>query len=494
MSLTITFAVLALLGVYITVMALIAKRTAVGKTTVSAYNVAERNVPGTMGGLSLAATWVWATALFVSSAQAYTNGWVGVLWFTIPNTLAILLMLPFALKLRRKYPTGLTLSGFMARRYGSSTGRLYVVALGGLAIMATAVNLLAGGAVLNLLVPLIPSALGSVLLAAGALIYTYRYGIRSSIGTGASQILFIIAGLAIAAAYSVSQAGSSNVLASLGGVSGINDFFSAEGRMVALTFGIVTAAGLLAGPVGDPTFWQRAFTYKEGGVTRAFLTSMGLFILVPLLMSVQGFVAVAEGITPPEVGGAQYVNLEVAVTLFPTWLLVMFLFLILSALLSTVNAQMIAAASLASDFTRDIERQRKVVAVGVFVAAAIAIIPGNTILSMFLVYSTLRSAHFFITVTTLLGAVWNRRGVFYGFLVGLLVGFPSAVYGNIINSAWQTKLIALAITTFTPILIAAVWTALSRSRGTRPPLETYRTPGEAEAIREDAERARSLRT
>lgn len=478
---SITYLTLMLLGAYTVLMWWTAKRTAVGRRTSLAYNVAERDIPTRLGGPSLAATWVWATALFVSSMHAYTSGWVGLLWFTVPNALAVLLMIPFALAVRKRYPTGFTLSGLMRKKYGPGTQRLYHLMLGGLAVMATSVNFLAGGAVLSYLLD-IPAWTGSILLALVVLIYTIGYGIRSSTGTGAVQMWFILAALAVVSIYAINATGWGAVASSMNGLNEVNSFFSEEGRMVALTFGIVTAAGLLAGPIGDPTFWQRAFSYRRGTIISSFTVAAGMFVLVPLLMGSLGFVALARG-TTSEV--PDYVNIAVMDEVAPQWMMVMFLFMILSALLSTCNAMMIGLSSLVSDYTGDIERQRLAVVGGLTLAALIACLPGNEILKMFLVYSTLRSAHFLITATTLLGAHWRSRAVFWGITLGLLVGFPATVYGNMIDSSWQWKLTALGLCSVLPILTVLAARALTGKRQDEGEA-TYQTPGESQALLESS--------
>ena len=62
---------------------------------------------------SVAAAWIWAPALFVSAETAYTQGWVGLFWFVIPNVSCLVLFSFFAAKLRDRFPSGFTLSGYM---------------------------------------------------------------------------------------------------------------------------------------------------------------------------------------------------------------------------------------------------------------------------------------------------------------------------------------------------------------------------------------------
>src|SRR5690606_3519204 len=141
-----------------------------------------------------------------------------------------------------------------------------------------------------------------------------------------------------------------------------------------------------------------------------------------------------------------------------------FLFTILSALLSTSNAMLVSLGSLASDYTANLERQRVVVGIAAAVAVAVSLVPGLTLFDLFLIYSTLRSATFLITVTTILGKTWNARAAFWAIAAGLAVGFPTTVYGNVIGSTWQWKLGALLLTSVLALVIVAVWAAIRPAR------------------------------
>ena len=71
--------------------------------------VAERNVSWWLGATSIAASWIWAPALFVSVQVAYEKGLPGIFWFTFPNIIALLLFIFLAPKIREKLPYGYTL-------------------------------------------------------------------------------------------------------------------------------------------------------------------------------------------------------------------------------------------------------------------------------------------------------------------------------------------------------------------------------------------------
>ena len=50
---------------------------------VERFCVGNRKENWIMSALSIAATWIWAPALFVSTEKAYTNGFVGLFWFLV---------------------------------------------------------------------------------------------------------------------------------------------------------------------------------------------------------------------------------------------------------------------------------------------------------------------------------------------------------------------------------------------------------------------------
>lgn len=99
-----------------------------------AFNVSNRNIGTWSGALSIAATWIWAPALFVSAEKSYSWGWQGLAWFLVPNVLCLMIFSPFANRIRKIFPQGVTLSGFMQERLQSrAVGNTYRFQLGSLA-------------------------------------------------------------------------------------------------------------------------------------------------------------------------------------------------------------------------------------------------------------------------------------------------------------------------------------------------------------------------
>ena len=423
------------------------------------FNVADRKTGTIQAGLSIAATWIWAPALFVASTQAYNNGWVGLFWFLVPNVITLLFIIPFAKKLRERYPNGFTLSGFMGKTYNRTVRSLYQFELGALSTLSIAVQLLAGAFVVTIISG-IPFWVATIILLGIVYLYAIRHGIKSSLFTDAIQMVVILGALAVFVPYALALKGWDSIIAGANGVNIIGGLATPEGVNVALTFGIISAIGLMAGPIGDQAFWQRVFATDKTKIAKSFGFAAFAFALVPLLMSVFGFIAAG---TDAEVNNPGYVNLEIIQALFPAWVVVPFMFLLLSGLLSTIDSQMLALSSLSTDFTRDIRYHRATMIIGSLIALGIANIPGNSVLFMFLVYGTLRAATFAITVLTLAGVKLKSAAVTTGLLTSMVGGFPVFLYGNL-NGIDELRLWGSIATVTASGLIAYVGTKLVKEK------------------------------
>src|SRR3989344_8439180 len=113
--------------------------------TMQGFLVAERNVNWWLGATSIAASWIWAPALFVSTQFAYQQGLPGIFWFTFPNIIALLLFMFLAPKIREKLPYGYTLPQWIKYRLESSkVHKMYLFHYFFYQLMAVTVQLFAG--------------------------------------------------------------------------------------------------------------------------------------------------------------------------------------------------------------------------------------------------------------------------------------------------------------------------------------------------------------
>ena len=402
--------------------------------SVEGFYVGNRNMGVFGGAMSIAATWIWAPALFVSAEKAFTNGVTGLFWFLVPNILCLLLFIPFAKKIRDQMPHGITLAGFMQEKYQSKKVKnIYLFQLSSLTILSTAVQLLAGGKILATITGL-PFWAMTVLLAAIALSYSIFSGIRASVLTDVIQMVFILGACAVFVPWALSSGnGIENLLNGLGGASGeFGSIFSAKGLEVFLAFGLPTAIGLISGPFGDQCFWQRAFLIKKNGIGKAFSLGALFFGIVPLCMGLLGFIAAGSGFSPAD---QSIVNFELITHLFPKWAMLPFLLMLISGLLSTVDSNLCAAASLTSDIKHSNELKLPKIAMVALLVIGILIanIPSLSVTHLFLIYGTLRATTLLPTVFTLSGKKLSAKGVFMGVLASLLVGLPIFAYGTLFN-------------------------------------------------------------
>jgi len=91
------------------------------------FLVAKRNIPWFFGGASIAASWIWAGALFVSTQKSYEMGLAGLFWFTVPNVIALLIFSFMGPRIRERFDRGFTLPQYIEQRLGSKwVHRLYL--------------------------------------------------------------------------------------------------------------------------------------------------------------------------------------------------------------------------------------------------------------------------------------------------------------------------------------------------------------------------------
>lgn len=403
-----------------------------------AFLVSNRRLGVATGALSVAATWIWAPALFVASQKAFEQGAAGLFWFTVPNVGCLILFAFLAKRIRQVFPAGHTLPEYIAHRYDAPTHCLYLCCFLALQVCSLAVQLIAGGELLRMLSGL-PYPAAVVLLVAVFTSYSISHGLQASVRTDVAQMVLILAGLAcLVPAALGAHGGWSGVAAGWGGVSGrFGNPFNPE---VAYTFGITVTIGLLAGPIGDQQHWQRAFAFAPGKVVGGYVLGAACFALVPLGMGLLGFLAAGS----PEIrelvaageGGGQEVGVVLIRHLGSGTYVAVLLVMMLAGLASTGDSALCAASSLAGvDLYRRYLRPhateaqvlrfaRGAMLVGALLGVGIALIPGMSILALFLFYGTLRSATMLPTILTLYRADLTARGVFWGIALAIGLGLP----------------------------------------------------------------------
>lgn len=397
------------------------------------FHVSDRKLGLIQSAMSIAATWIWAPALFTSAEKAYTSGIPGLFWFLVPNVLCLLIFVPFGKRLRDQAPEGVTLSGYMRDRYQSrSVHRVYLFELSTLSVLSTAVQLLAGAKILATVTGW-PFWVLTIILAAIAFSYSQYSGIKASVLTDTLQMVLMLACCALFVPWALRGDGVHDLISGLSGVSGeYGHLFDAKGLEVLFSFGLPTAIGLLSAPFGDQCFWQRAFSIRKDKIGRAFRLGALLFAIVPLSMGILGFIAAGSGYATESAG---MVNFELVTNLFPAWSMLPFLFMVISGLLSTADSNLCAVASLTSDFGGGMKAAKGAMLGLLALAIGIANIPNLEVTDLFLIYGTLRATTMLPTLLTLKGKAIRPAGVIAGVITSLVVGMPVFIAGTLLGSA-----------------------------------------------------------
>lgn len=418
------------------------------------FLVANRRAPWLLAAFSMAATWVWAPAMFTAAEKAYTQGWVGVFWFVIPNILTLILFAFFANKMRKIRPEGWTFSDYIREKYSNRAHNMFLIESFGLQTCSLAVQLLAGATIFHKVTGL-PFFWTTIILAAIPLLYSLTRGIRGNIASDFVKMGFIVAVLLLGLPIMTSNAGVDTFFNGLGGLTGdFGNFFDKTGIAVMLSFGIPTTIGLLSGTFGDQMFWQRVFAVKPNHVKRTMITAACIFGIVPIALSCFGFFAAGAELP---IADTQLVNVSAVIAFTPKWFLYLFFLLILSGLISTVDSILCAVSSVAGhDVVKRLEERsglelnsvkvaRAAMVLVAILAIGIANIPGITITYLFLFYGTLRSSVMLPTIFAIKGYKMSESGLFYGILASLVIGLPIFAIGNL--NGWVPMIVTGSLLT-----------------------------------------------
>lgn len=414
------------------------------------FLLANRSVGIIPGAISIAAAWIWAPALFLSSQKAFEQGIAGLFWFIFPNFLALVVFAPFGLKIKKILPKGYTFPQFIRQRHGRGVHILYLIQFLGLQVCSFAVQILAGATLIKTISGL-PYATVALVLVLIVLSYSLFGGLRASVATDFVHIFLIFLICALIIPWAIIQSGGwHTVAAGLAGASG--KFGNIFNPWVAYSFGLPTTIGLLSGPIGDQMHWQRAFSLKsDKDLVKTFILAAFIFALVPLSLSLLGFLAAGEAsITGWKVANTQMVGPLMVSHVLPGFTLIIFSIMLLSGLCSTLDSILCAVSSMAvvdlskqskemKDVGNDTNPKKIFLARSAMLGMAviglcISLIPNLKIVHLFLFYGTLRASTLIPTTLTVFWPKLKSQAVFVAVLLSMIFGAPLMGYGNFIGN------------------------------------------------------------
>jgi Na+/proline symporter len=416
-------------------------------TSTKDFVIANRRIGFGFGVAGLISIWTWAMAVMMSAAQTYTYGLSGLFWFTVPNGLAVILVIPFARKIRQIMPAGYTIPEFVSARFGGHKLAIGVVVLGAMfgSLIEVIINIKGTSLVISNVFGTNANVAAIVGLAV-VLIYSLLGGLWASVSTSTLSTLLHTVPPAIIIVAVLYTAGGSDAIWTSVAAQG-DDLLSVTRPDAAMGFGITLALGLITATVAGQEYWQVAWALKRKDVSRTFLWAGALFYPIPICIGILGLVGLALHIDLATLGGdaAAIGPYLISHLNLPIWIVILYVVVILTACYSVIDSAFTAISSVTVvDVVKPIkpdisERSLFVWAkIPMAIAAAIAaaiVLTGVDFVTIVLTSYAIRTA---LLIPLVLALFWPRVtsvGFVGGIVAAIAIGMPiRALYGELWGS------------------------------------------------------------
>ena len=315
------------------------------------FIIAGRKLGFGFGVAGLISVWTWAMAVMMSAAMTYNFGLSGLWWFTVPNGLAVIAVIPFAKQLREKMPHGYTMGEFVSSRFDNAKLARIVVTVGLIfgSLIEIIINLKGTSLVISTVFGMSQVAVAIVAIAI-VLVYSMLGGLWASMCTSSLTTLFITVPASVVLMAVLSHLGGPEPIWSAVADQGAG-LLSVTRADVPAAFGITLALGLLTATLAGQSFWQVVWGLKAKEVGRSFLWAGAWFYPIPICLGILGLVGICFNV----VFASNLNGVAAAVGPFvishiglPSWLVYSYVFVILSACYSTMDGALASLSSLAA--------------------------------------------------------------------------------------------------------------------------------------------------
>ena len=368
---------------------------------------------------SIAATWIWAPAIFVSSSNAYYLGLWGFLFFWVPNVLTLVLF-GYIADMVRKRKEGMTITDAIDKS-SDRQKKLHLAVSVTLLCCSSAVQML-GLYTLFSSYFYVSKMWTAILVSLVALVTVINGGVKYSIITDAWKW-----GVMVVTSLCLFYSSPSESLDNFS----MNGYLGTDVFTILLGFGIPTIIGLLSAPYADQTFWQRVYSIHSWKVKKTFFLAAVLFGLVPLVFGMIGLFQPKDN--PSWTLGLLFHDGA------PMFLL---LFCVVAALLSTLDSNLCAIASitvhdLKTGFFGGALSMAFMLAFGVIFITTVDV----TITELFLGYGTLRTCIAVPSLLIIFGK-YNEKRLFWATLVAVLISVTGYIMAP---PLWRFVFVVLAL-------------------------------------------------
>lgn len=401
------------------------------------FIIAGRKLGFGFGVAGLISVWTWAMAVMMSAAMTYNFGLSGLWWFTVPNGLAVIAIIPFAKQLREKMPHGYTIGEFVNSRFNGMKFARIVVTLGLIfgSLIEIIINLKGTSLVISTVFGMNQLTVATVAIVI-VLVYSMTGGLWASISTSTLTTLFITVPASVVIVAVLGHLGSAapiwNEVSSRG-----QELLSITRADVPSAFGITLALGLLTATLAGQSFWQVVWGLKKKEVGRTFLWAGAWFYPIPICLGILGLVGIALNVDLVNDLG----NDAAAVGPFvishiglPNWLIYAYVFVILSACYSTMDSALsslssIAAVDVVKPFAPNVSENKllQFTRASMLIAALVAllvVLSGVDFVTIVLTTYAIRTA---ILVPLMLSIFWPKMtasGFVWGTVLAIVIGMP----------------------------------------------------------------------
>lgn len=437
-------------------------KTKLVKTTHD-FIIAGRKLGFGFGVAGLISVWTWAMAVMMSAAMTYNFGLSGLWWFTVPNGLAVIAVIPFAKQLREKMPHGYTMGEFVSSRFANAKLARTVVTVGLIfgSLIEIIINLKGTSLVISTVFGMSQIAVAVIAIAI-VLVYSMLGGLWASMCTSTLTTLFITVPASVVLMAVLSHFGGPESIWTAVADKG-PELLSVTRADVPAAFGITLALGLLTATLAGQSFWQVVWGLKSKEVGRSFLWAGAWFYPIPICLGILGLVGIALNVdlaTNLNNDAAAVGPFVISHIGLPSWLVYAYVFVILSACYSTMDGALASLSSLAAiDVIKPISpriEEKKLLGLtraSMLVAAAIAlgvVISGVDFVTIVLTTYAIRTA---ILVPLMLSIFWRKMtagGFIWGTISAIAIGMPL----RMVTGELAGTLIILAISTVVPIVMS----------------------------------------
>lgn len=304
------------------------------------YLLAGRSLGTWLVSVSLCATWFGAELLTSTPGAAAASGLSGMMQDPIAYTLTLVFLgLFLAREMRaRGY---VTIGDFFRDRFGRGAETLAVVVMVPMSFLWASAQILA----LSHLAASISdvSFTTAVYVVIGTiLVYNFAGGMRADVYTDAFQMALVVAGLGVMVFFVLHAAGSWG--AALSAIRPEDLSFSPpDEKRSPLEWGELLAVPVLGAVIGQELFSRILAARDETTARRACFIAAAMYFGLGLVAC---FIAIAGRTLLPETPGAEDFMTFLASEVLPPWARVLFLFAFLSAILSTIDSNVLSISGL----------------------------------------------------------------------------------------------------------------------------------------------------